>query len=170
MDFKVGDKVVYPNHGVGIIKDVCKRSIAGQHEEFYTLTIASNNSTVMIPVTNVDQVGLRKLCSTRQLKRLYEILEDDFAEPNPDWKDRYKDNVERMKTGSIFEVAGVLKNLYFLSFRKNLSFREKKMFDRARQLVISEIATVKNTSIDNVETLVEELLTSAYQRLRTGTA
>ena len=170
MDFKVGDKVVYPNHGVGIIEDVRKRDIAGQLAEFYTLKIASNNSTVMIPVTNANQVGLRRLCSSRQLKRLCEILQGDFSEPNPDWKDRYKDNVERMKTGSIFEVAEVLKNLYFLSFRKSLSFRERKMFDRARELVISEIATVKKSSLSEIELLVEEFLTSAYQRPRTGTA
>ena len=170
MEFKVGDKVVYPNHGVGTIKEVCRRDIAGRQEEFYTLKIASNNSTVMIPTSNVNHVGLRKLCSQRQLSRLYEILKDGFEKPNPDWKDRYRDNVERMKTGSIFEVAEVLKNLYFLSFQKSLSFREKKMFDRARQLVISEIATVKNESISEVENLVEKLLTSGYHRPRAGTA
>ena len=78
MEFKVGDKVVYPNHGVGTIKEVCRRDIAGRQEEFYTLKIASNNSTVMIPTSNVNHVGLRKLCSQRQLSRLYEILKDGF--------------------------------------------------------------------------------------------
>ena len=170
MQFKVGDKVVYPNHGVGIIQEVCRRSIAGTQEEFYTLKIASNNSTVMIPTCNVDHVGLRKLCNQKQLNRLYEVLKDGFAKPNPDWKDRYRDNVEKMKTGSIFEVAEVLKNLHFLSFQKSLSFREKKMFDRARQLVISEIATVKKESANEVENVVEKLLTSSYRRARTGTA
>ena len=170
MQFKVGDKVVYPNHGVGIIQEVCKRDIAGSKEEFYTLKIASNNSTVMIPTCNVDQVGLRKLSNQKQLHHLYEVLKDGFTKPNPDWKDRYRDNVEKMKTGSIFEVAEVLKNLHFLSFQKSLSFREKKMFDRARQLVISEIATVKKESTSEVENVVEKLLTSSYRRARTGTA
>lgn len=170
MEYKVGDKVVYPNHGVGVIQEVCKRNIAGRQQEFYTLKIASNNSTVMIPIGNVNNVGLRRLCNAKQLERLFEILKDDFVEPNPDWKDRYKDNVEKMKTGSIFDVAEVLKNLYFLSFQKSLSFREKKMFDRAMQLVVSEIATVRNAPAGEVEGLVEKLLTSVYRRIRAGTA
>jgi CarD family transcriptional regulator len=170
MDFKVGDKVIYPNQGVGIIQEVCKRSIAGRIQEFYFLRISSNNSTVMIPVGNVGQVGLRRLCSQQQLDQLFEILSHDFSEPDPDWKNRYKDNVEKMRTGSIFEVAEVLKNLYFLSFQKSLSFREKKMFDRARQLVISEIATVKGEPAEAVEITVDTLLTTAYQRIQTGTA
>ncbi|MBI4446765.1 MAG: CarD family transcriptional regulator [Acidobacteria bacterium] len=170
MSFKIGDKVVYPNHGVGIIQQVCKHNIAGRQEEFYTLKIASNNSTVMIPIGNVDQVGLRRLCNEKQLKKLFQILKDNFSTPNPDWKDRYKDNVEKMKTGSIFDVAEVLKNLYFLSFQKSLSFREKKMFDRARQLVVSEIATVRGQTAEIVESRVDDLLMSAYRRQRTGTA
>ncbi len=98
------------------------------------------------------------------MAKLFRILKEDFAEHNPDWKNRYKDNVERMNSGSIFEVAEVLKNLFFLSFQKSLSFREKKMFDRARQLVVSEIATVKDQPLDKVEESVDELLTTTYER------
>ncbi len=169
MEFKIGDRVIYPNQGVGIVQDICKRNVAGRQHEFYLLRIPANNSTVMIPVGNANHVGLRRLCSEKQLETLFEILQHDFAEPDPDWKNRYKDNVEKMKTGSIFEVAEVLKNLYFLSYQKSLSFREKKMFDRARQLVISEIATVKEQSLGEVETLVDQLLSGAYERLQTGT-
>jgi len=164
MEFNVGDKVIYPNQGVGIIKDVCQRSIAGRLEQFYLLKITSNNSTVMIPVGNVDHVGLRRLCSNSQLDSLFKILQDVFSKPNPDWKNRYKDNLEKMRTGSVFEVAEVLKNLYFLSFQKSLSFREKKMFDRARQLIISEIATVKGEALEDVEQLVDVILAEAYNR------
>lgn len=172
MEFRIGDKVVYPNHGVGVIENVCKKSIAGRQEEFYTLKIASNNSTVLIPIGNVGQVGLRRLCSDKELRKLFQILREDFTEPTKDWKDRYKDNVEKMKTGSIFEVAVVLKTLYYLSFQKSLSFREKKMFDRARQLVISEVATVKDATFEKAENLVEDILTNAYKRggARAGTA
>lgn len=172
MEFRIGDKVVYPNHGVGIIESVGKKSIAGRQEEFYTLKIASNNSTVLIPIGNVGQVGLRRLCSDKELRKLFQVLKEDFTEPTKDWKDRYKDNVEKMKTGSIFEVAVVLKTLYYLSFQKSLSFREKKMFDRARQLVISEVATVKGETFEKAENLVEDMLTNAYKRGgdRAGTA
>jgi CarD family transcriptional regulator len=170
MEFSVGDKVIYPNQGVGIIKDVCLRSIAGRQEQFYLLKITSNNSTVMIPVSNVDHVGLRRLSSDSQLERLFEVLHGDFSTPNPDWKNRYKDNLDKMRTGSIFEVAEVLKNLYFLSYQKSLSFREKKMFDRARQLIVSEIATVKGETLDQVEVEVDTILANAYHRPGNGNA
>jgi CarD family transcriptional regulator len=170
MEFSVGDKVIYPNQGVGVIKDVCLRSIAGRQEQFYLLKITSNNSTVMIPVANVDHVGLRRLCSETQLERLFEVLRGDFSTPNPDWKNRYKDNLDKMRTGSIFEVAEVLKNLYFLSYQKALSFREKKMFDRARQLIVSEIATVKEEASDQIETQVDTILANAYDRSNSRTA
>ncbi len=167
MKFKVGDKVIYPNQGVGIIETVCKKNIAGRQEVFYELKIASNKSTVMIPVGNASHVGLRKLSSEKQLQTLFEILAKDFSAPERNWKSRYKDNVLKMRTGSIFEVAQVLKNLYFLSFQKSLSFREKKMFDRARQLIVSEIATVRREPVQNIEDLVEGFLRSGYARVQT---
>ncbi|MDA2934362.1 hypothetical protein MYX82_08455 [Acidobacteria bacterium AH-259-D05] len=164
MEYKIGEKVIYPNQGVGVIEEICTKSIAGCQEEFYMLRIMSNNSTVMIPTANVDHVGIRKLCGRKDVKTLFDILRDELNEHNPDWKNRYKGNVERMNSGSIFEVAKVLKNLFFLSFQKSLSFREKKMFDLSRQLVVSEIATVQNQPLDKVEEMVDGLLTSTYER------
>lgn len=164
MAFKVGDKVIYPNQGVGVIEEVSKKEIAGQAEEFYMVRLAANESTVMIPVSNVDAVGVRTLSSASQVKKLYAILKNDFREPDPDWKTRYKLNLEKMNTGEICEVAGVLRNLFFLSFRKSLSFREKKMFDRARQLVVSEIATVKGQDFKVTEEEVDEILGATYDR------
>ena len=169
MEYKVGEKVIYPNQGVGVIEEICTKSIAGRPEEFYLLRIISNNSTVMIPTGNVDHVGVRRLCNQKQLKVLFKILREDANEHNPDWKNRYKANVQRMNSGSIFEVAKVLKNLFFLSFQKNLSFREKKMFDRARQLVVSEIATVKDQPVNEVQESVDGLLTLTYERMQAQT-
>ena len=165
MVYKVGEKVIYPNQGVGVIEDISTKEIGGRPEEFYMLRILSNNSTVMIPTGNADNVGIRRLCSQKQLKTLFQILKDGENEHNPDWKNRYKTNVERMNSGSIFEVAKVLKNLFFLSFEKSLSFREKKMFDRARQLVVSEIATVKDQSVEKVQGVVDEMLTVTYEKV-----
>ena len=119
----------------------------------------------MVPTENVNNVGLRKLCNKKQLGILFEVLEDGHSELNTDWKNRYKNNVLRMNSGSIFEVAKVLKNLFFLSFQKSLSFREKKMYDRARNLVVSEIATVKKQPLEDVENLVKDLLTETYGRI-----
>ena len=164
MQFNVGDKVVYPNQGVGIIQDVCQKHIAGEHAEFYLLKLRGNNSTVMVPTGNADHVGLRLLSTAKQLEALFEILKRNSDQPEPDWKSRYKENVEKMKTGSIFEVAKVLKNLYCLNYQKTLSFREKKMYDRALQLVISEIATVQDDPTEEIGVVVQEfLLTSCEQ-------
>ncbi len=165
MTFEAGTKVVYPNQGVCEIRGICDRNIAGRKEEFYLLRILSNDSTVMIPVSNVENVGLRPLCEKSELKRLFEILQSDDEEPDQDWKNRYKDNVERMKTGCIFEVGRVLQKLHFLGFQKPLSFREKKMYDRARQLVVSEIATVSSKGAEEVEAMVEGMLTEAFERV-----
>ena len=164
MLFKVGDKVVYPNQGVGEIREVCCKVIMGREEEFYMLRILANDSTVMIPVTNVENVGLRRLSSEKDLQSLFQVLESSDYETELDWKNRYKENVEKMKTGSIVQVGHVLQNLYFLSFAKPLSFREKKMYDRARQLVISEISTVRGESETAVEKSVEGMLSQAYER------
>lgn len=162
MSFKIGDKVIYPNQGVGIIEEVCQRTIGGNSEEFYMVRLKASDSTVMVPVSNVDNVGMRRLCTDKQMEQLFTILKGEFAEPDPDWKTRYKLNLEKMTSGEVCEVARVLKNLYYLSFRKSLSFREKKMFDRARQLVISEIATVKGQNFDEAEQEVIKILKATY--------
>ncbi len=164
MDFRIGDKVVYPNHGVGIIEEITSRSVNGTPEEFYMLRIHSNASLVMVPTANVKSVGLRRIIKKADVEGLFKILEDDFFEPEADWKGRYKDHSEKMRTGSIFQVAEVLKNLVYLSFKKSLSFREKRMLDRAKQLIISEVATVRNLNEKSVEDQIDRALTQAYQR------
>jgi len=164
MDFRIGDKVVYPNHGVGIIEEITSRSVNGIPEEFYMLRIHSNASLVMVPTANVKSVGLRRIIKKADVDGLFKILEDDFFEPEADWKGRYKDHSEKMRTGSIFQVAEVLKNLVYLSFKKSLSFREKRMLDRAKQLIISEVATVRNLNEKSVEDQIDRALTQAYQR------
>ena len=163
MEFKVGEKVVYPNQGVGVIKKVFETRIAGQLGEFYMLKLTSNNSTVMVPIANALHVGLRKLCTEEQLDELFEILSNEIGKPESDWKSRYKENVNKMKSGSIFQVAEVLKNLYCLNQQKTLSFREKKMFDRARQLVVSEIATVQDEPDEEIAEHVEKMLCAACE-------
>ena len=164
MEFRIGEKVVYPNHGVGIIEEVTSRDVNGAPEEFYMLRIHSNASLVMIPIANVKSVGLRKIIKRCDVDGLFKLLEDDFYEPVADWKGRYKEHSEKMRTGSIFQVAEVLRNLFYLSFRKNLSFREKRMLDRAKQLIISEIATVRSQNEKNVEDQVDRALAAAYER------
>jgi len=164
MGFRVGEKVVYPNHGVGIIEEVTSRPVNGVPEEFYMLRIHSNASLVMVPTTNVKSVGLRKIIKRSDVDGLFKLLEKDFFEPEADWKGRYKDHSEKMRTGSIFQVAEVLKNLVYLSYKKSLSFREKRMLDRAKQLIVSEVATVRGVSEKAVEEHIDRAMASAYER------
>ncbi|HVF89445.1 MAG TPA: CarD family transcriptional regulator [Blastocatellia bacterium] len=158
MSFKVGEKVVYPNHGIGVIESITTSVIAGAQNSFYLLRLKATESTVMVPVANAMDIGLRSLIKSNQCEMLLSALSADFTNPPLDWKDRYKDFLEKMKTGDIFHVAEVLKNLTYLSQSKPLSFREKRMLERARYLVVSELATVCRKSECSVEPMVDEAL------------
>ncbi len=164
MQLEIGSKVVYPNQGVCEVQKRCHRNIAGRREEFLILRILSNDSTVMIPVSNTDNVGLRRLADERDLEQLFDLLDSENLEPEPDWKNRYKENLEKMKTGCLVDVGQVLQHLHFLSSQKPLSFREKKMYDRARRLVISEIATVRLEDEARIEDMLDAKLSAACER------
>lgn len=147
--FNIGDKVVYPNHGVGIIEQISSRTIGTTVEKFYLLRIKSSSLKVMVPFHNVESVGLRRVVRNGEITKILEYLTDGKCENHADWKYRFKENSEKMRTGSLMEVAMVLKGLLKLSQDKPLSFREKKMLERARYLLLSEIAMAKNC--DEVE-------------------
>ncbi len=159
--FKVGQKVIYPNHGIGTIEQIEHKQIGSTSLPFYTLRLASNNSIVLVPVANANEVGLRSPISSAECEMLLKNLADDFSTPPTDWKDRFKDFSERMRTGDIFEVADVLKNLTYLSHLKPLSFREQRMLERARYLVISELAAVCRQPECKIEPRVEQALVHA---------
>jgi CarD family transcriptional regulator len=158
VSFKVGEKVVYPNHGIGVIERITTTEISGTPNHFYLLRLKATESTVMVPIANAVEVGLRSPINTSQCDRLLKVLSANFTNPPVDWKDRYKDFLEKMRTGDIFHVAEVLKNLTFLSLNKPLSFREKRMLERARYLVISELAAVCRKAECMVEPLVDDAL------------
>src|SRR5918999_5225539 len=159
--FKVGQKVVYPNHGIGTIEQIEQKQIGPNSLPFYTLRLAATNSLVLVPVANASEVGLRSPISSAECEMLVKALEDDFAPAAHDWKDRFKEFTEKMRSGCIFEVAGVLKNLTYLSHLKPLSFREQRMLERARYLVISELAAVCRQPECNVTPRVEQALARA---------
>ncbi len=161
MGFKVGQKVIYPNHGIGTIEQIEHKQIGATSLPFYTLRLAATNSVVLVPVANAIEVGLRSPISSAECEMLLKNLADDFASPSHDWKDRFKDFSERMRTGDIFEVADVLKSLTYLSHTKPLSFREQRMLERARYLVISELAAVCRQPECNVEPRIEQALSRA---------
>ena len=164
MTFKVGQKLVYPNHGVTVVETIAADSIDGNEQTYYHLRLLSNNSKVMVPKANLELVGLRPLCQTREVRALFEILEDGNIDTYKDWKGRYKQNLDKMKTGRLTEVAEVLKNLRLVSQRKSLSFREKKMYERAKYFIVSEVAHVKDINEREAEDLVERSLTSSLEK------
>src|SRR3954470_2894852 len=162
--FHIGDKVVYPNHGVGIIEQISSRTIGATVEKFYLLKIKSSSLKVMVPFHNVDSVGLRKVVRNGEITKIIEYLQDGKCESNSDWKYRFKENSDKMRTGSLMEVAIVLKGLLSLGQEKPLSFREKKMLERARYLLVSELSMAKNCDETEVEDELRKALTRAKLR------
>jgi len=141
MTFQVGEKVVYPNHGVGTIENISARSFGTQSERFYLLKLSYNALTVMVPFSHVLQVGLRKVTKNGEITKVLNYLSGGESKGCQDWKDRFKENSAKMQSGSLLEVAEVLKCLVKLQSQKPLSFREKKMLDRARIMLVTELAT-----------------------------
>lgn len=164
MSFKVGQKVVYPNHGVSLVEKIEPGEIDGIQQTYYHLRLLANNSKVMIPRTNLELVGLRPLCREEDVRSLFKILEDGNIDTYKDWKGRYKQNLDKMKTGRLTEVAEVLKNLRLVSQKKSLSFREKKMFERAKYFIVSEVAHVRDITENESERMVEAALTSSLEK------
>src|SRR5579859_916232 len=152
--FHIGDKVVYPNHGVGIIEQISSRTIGATVEKYYLLKIKSSSLKVMVPFNNVTTVGLRRVVRNGEIQKILDFLTDGECNNNADWKYRFKENSERMRTGSLLDVAAVLKSLLVLNQTKPLSFREKKMLERARYLLVSELAMSKNVQEGEVEHLL----------------
>lgn len=161
MAFKVGEKVVYPNHGVGVIEGISNYTVQGSVSRFYTLRLTATNSTVMVPMDNVCEVGLRNPITAAECDRLLKNLATNFSDPPTDWKNRYKDFLEKMRTGDVFSVAEVLKTLTYLNQLKPLSFREKRMLERARFLVVSELAIACRKPETLVGPMVDEALRKA---------
>jgi CarD family transcriptional regulator len=160
--FEVGDKVIYPNHGLGVVQRIETKTILGTTCGFYQLRMVSNDTTVLVPVENADNVGLRKAVGDQEVERLFSLLSDGKIDTHQNWKGRFKDNSDRMRTGSIFDVVEVLKSLTFLARSKNLSFREKRMLDRAKFLVVSEITEVTHDEVTSVEARVEQELEACF--------
>ena len=144
MTFQVGEKVVYPNHGVGTIENITSRAFGAQYERFYLLRLFPNCLTVMVPFSHVGDVGLRKVTKCSEVARVLNYLAAGRPACAQDWKDRFKENSEKMKGGSLLEIAEVFKALLIIQMTKPLSFREKKMLERARSMIVLETSVAKS--------------------------
>lgn len=158
MTFQVGEKVVYPNHGVGTIENISSRSFGTQHERFYLLRLSPNRMTVMVPFSHVEDVGLRKVTKCSEITRVLTYLAAGRPCCPQDWKDRFKENSDRMKGGSLLEIAEVFKALLIIQLAKPLSFREKKMLERARSMLVLETSVAKSVTEPDAVALIARAL------------
>src|SRR6202161_1521731 len=161
MEFKIGEKVVYPNHGVGVIEQISYGTLNGRTETYYMLRITSSSLKVMVPRSNAEAVGLRPVIRNGETEKVLGYIAKGKFNSHHDWKHRFKENSERMRTGALIEVAAVLKSLVALSRTKPLSFREKKMLERAKYLLVTELATARNSSAENMEGALVKSLAKA---------
>ena len=165
MTFVIGEKVVYPNQGIGTIENISSRAFGTQFEKFYLLKLLYNSMTVMVPFSNVTNIGLRKITKTNEVSRVLVFIASGETECPTDWKFRFKENTDKMQSGSLLQVAEVLKSLLVLQHEKPLSFRENKMLDRSRHLLVSELAIAKGVREFEAEALIEKALNKAELRM-----
>jgi len=168
MDYKIGDKVVYPNHGVGVVEQISYGILNGRTERYFMIRIVSSGLRVMVPQSNAISVGLRSVIRSVESGKVLGFLEKGKLNSHHDWKHRFKENSERMRTGALLEVAVVLKSLVSLSTSKPLSFREKKMLERAKFLLVSELATARNLSAESMEGVLVKSLAKARLQMPTN--
>ena len=155
--FKVGEKVVYPAHGVGVIEEIQSLKVSGAESNFYSLRIIDSDMKIMIPTERAVEVGLRHVIGKDMVTKVYRVLREKRVEVDQaTWNRRYREYTEKIKTGSVLEIASVLRDLFMLKGDKELSFGERKMLDTARNLLVKELAIAKANS---EETIMEELRT-----------
>lgn len=156
--FSTGDMAVYPAHGVGVIEAIETKTIGGVDQSFYVMRILNNDMTIMIPTATSENVGLRAIIAESEVDKVLQILKErDIEISSQTWNRRYRDYMDKIKTGSVFEVAEVLRDLYLLSDDKELSYGERKMMDTAKSFLIKEISLARKIDEGNVEEQVEEI-------------
>ncbi len=159
MGFQVGEKVVYPNHGIGTVENISLRSFGARQERFYLLRLFPTSTTVMVPFSHVGDVGLRKVTKCSEINRVLTYLGAPRASCTAqDWKDRFKENSDKMKGGSLVAISQVFKALLVIQLSKPLSFREKRMLERARCMLVLETSIAKAVSERESVSLIEKAL------------
>ena len=160
--FKTGDKAVYPGQGVGEVMGIEHTEVAGQRQSFYVLRILENGMRIMIPINKVGSVGLREIISEEDVKQVYAILrEKDISVDSTTWNRRYREYMEKIKTGSVFEIAEVMRDLSVLRATKDLSFGERKMLETARGLLTKEVAIAKGVGEDKISAEIDQIFAPA---------
>jgi CarD family transcriptional regulator len=166
IDFEVGDNVVYPHHGAGQVLKKELRKMFGDEREYLTIKILHNDMTVMVPCENAGIAGLRRVIDEETVKKVLAVLQDDVSEMPKNWNRRFKHNRDKIKTGDIYELAEVVRNLALREHEKGLSTGEKQMFTRAKKILASELMYALEKDEDDAEAYLDDLLaTSATSKL-----
>jgi CarD family transcriptional regulator len=156
--FDVGDKVVYPMHGAGVIEAVEEREILGEKQRYYILRIPMGDMRVMVPLESAEDVGLRSVIDKDDVKKVYEVLGSDRTKMSSNWNRRYRANLEKIRTGDVFAVAEVVRNLAYRDKEKGLSTGERRMLDNAMQILVSELVIAEGVEEENVEKAIAEVI------------
>jgi len=164
--FKIGDRIIYPNQGLAVIEGIQKERLYGEDFQFYCVRILSNKTLVLVPSGNTEEMGIRKLMSEDAVEEIFLYLKKHQVDVSADWKGRYKEHIGRMRSGTIFDMACVLKSLYYLSLTKTLSFREKKMLEKAKELLVAEISEVSDLSLREIEQRISDTLMLCFKSLK----
>jgi CarD family transcriptional regulator len=167
IEFEIGDNVVYPHHGAGRVLKKEMRKMFGEEREYLTIKILHNDMTVMVPCENAGIAGLRRVIDEETVKKVLAVLEDDVSEMPKNWNRRFKHNRDKIKTGDIYELAEVVRNLALREHEKGLSTGEKQMYTRAKKILASELMYALDKSEDEAEAFLDDLLAeSAGQKIK----
>ena len=161
-EFQIGDLAVYPAHGVGEIQAIESRDINGEKHDFYIMKVLENGMVIMIPTSNVASVGLRNIIDKKEVPKVYEVMRfrKDGLPDNQTWNRRYREYMDKIKTGSLYDVAEVFRDLFLLKLTKDLSFGERKLYDTAQVLLVRELSTAKKTDEAAILSEIESLFLS----------
>ena len=163
--FNVGDKIVYPMHGAGTVDAIEEKDILGEKQAYYIIKMPGEVK-VMVPTTKAEELGVRNIINKESANKVFQVLEQNETEMSNNWNKRYRDNMEKMKSGDIYEVADVVRNLAFKQKEKGLSTGEKKMLNNAKQILVSELVLAEHASQEEVEQLIDNKITMSFNEYK----
>ena len=163
--FNVGDKIVYPMHGAGVIDAIEEKDILGEKQAYYILKMPGEVK-VMVPTAKAEEIGVRSIIDKSSAEKVFRVLESDETEMSMNWNKRYRDNMDKMKSGDIYEVADVVRNLSFKQKEKGLSTGEKKMLNNAKQILVSELVLTEHATQDEIEQMVDSKISTSYEEYK----
>ncbi len=165
--FNIGDKIVYPMHGAGTIDSIEEKDVLGEKQSYYILKMPGEVK-VMVPIAKAEQVGVRSIIDKTSADQVFKVLEQDETEMNKNWNKRYRDNMDKLKSGDIYEIADVVRNLSFKQKEKGLSTGEKKMLTNAKQILVSELVLAEHSNKDEIEEMVDNKINNSFITFKSG--